>query len=329
MTSWDQGHEAVAKLAAAIERVNRPHETADRLVDHHSVRHFHADLGIDMAGDPRPDRQRGAPMVVTYRFAMSAVAMAAVARWKGHSLRPGPGLIKTAAILGVSQFCINFNSVYVAERFITSGIVATVFAILLIPNSLLAWALLGQRPSGRFAIGGAIAATGIALLFVHELQETRVGTSQVLAGLGLTLFGMLGASWAKVYQARESARQHPLLALLAWAMANRHRGRCDAGVGCRGAPTIDPSRPIGLASPLALAASVLCFSLYFRGTQDRAGRAAYSSVLVPIIAMGLSTVFEHYRWSLLAAAGGVLALGGMLVALSGHPRTTVAAPDAG
>ena len=75
---------------------------------------------------------------------------------------------------------------------------------------------------------------------------------------------------------------------------------------------------------------MLAFSLYFPVVRKIGpGRAAYSSVLVPIIAMGLSTLFEDYRWSLLAAAGGLLALGGMLVALSGSRGSKIAAPDAG
>ena len=52
-----------------------------------------------------------------------------------------------------------------------------------------------------------------------------------------------------------------------------------------------------------------------------------SSVIVPIIAMALSTVFEGYRWTPLAAAGAVIALGGMLGALS-RSRSVVPAPDA-
>ena len=268
---------------------------------------------------------------VAYRFAIAAVAMAAVARWKGQSLRPNPRLLAAAAILGVSQFCINFNCVYVAERFITSGIVATVFAILIVPNSLLAWAMLGQRPSGRFAIGGAIAAAGIGLLFLHEIQSSAATNQQVLAGLGFTLLGLLGASFANVYQARKSAQRHPLLALLAWAMAIGAAVDAMLALAIAGLPTIDssPTYWLGLTY-LALAASVLCFSLYFPVVRKIGpGRAAYSSVLVPVIAMGLSTVFENYRWSLLAAAGGLLALGGMLVALSGSGGSKVAAPDAG
>jgi len=271
---------------------------------------------------------------VTYRFAMAAVAMAAVAHWKGQSLRPNPQLLFAATIVGVSQFCINFASVYVAERYITSGVVATVFALLLIPNSLLAWAMLGQRPNARFAFGGAIAAGGIGLLFLHEMRVSAATNHQVLVGLGFTLLGLLGASFANVYQARKSAQRHPLLALLAllaWGMAIGAVVDALLAVAVAGPPTIDWSLGYWLGlTYLALAASVLCFSLYFPVVRKIGpGRAAYSSVMVPVIAMGLSTIFENYQWSLLAGAGGLLALGGMLVALSGNRGSKIAAPDAG
>jgi len=45
------------------------------------------------------------------------------------------------------------------------------------------------------------------------------------------------------------------------------------------------------------------------------GRAAYNSVLVPIVAMLLSTAFEGYRWSLLALTGAVVAFAGLIIAL--------------
>ena len=47
----------------------------------------------------------------------------------------------------------------------------------------------------------------------------RLAPGQVLAGIGLTLVGMLGASAANVMQARPEIRRFPLLALLAWSMA--------------------------------------------------------------------------------------------------------------
>jgi drug/metabolite transporter (DMT)-like permease len=67
---------------------------------------------------------------------------------------------------------------------------------------------------------------------------------------------------------------------------------------------------------LGLFASALAFTFYFAIIRAVGpGRAAYSSLLVPILAMAFSTVFEGYGWSTLAVAGGVLALAGLFIAL--------------
>ena len=268
---------------------------------------------------------------VTYRFTIAAIAMAMVARWKGHSLKLDRGGLVAALVIGITQFSVNFNAVYLAERFITSGVIATAFALLLIPNSLLAWAFLGQKPNGRFLLAGLAAVAGVGLLFVQELRSSTATNSQIAAGLGLTIVGLLGASAANVYQAGKEARRHPLLALLAWSMAI---GACLDAVlafAVAGPPVVDMR--LGYWAGviyLALFGSVLCFALYFPVVRKIGpGKAAYSSVMVPIIAMGLSTLFEDYRWSTLAVAGGVLALGGMLLALAGRRRPQlVTSPDA-
>ena len=268
---------------------------------------------------------------VTYRFVIAAVAMAMVAKWKGHSLSLGRRGMIAALVLGTAQFCVNFNAVYLATRFITSGLVATVFALLLIPNSLLAWGFLGQKPDRRFFAAAAVATVGIGLMFTHELRVYSGSGRDILVGLALTMVGLLGASAANVYQAGKEARRYPLFVLLAWAMGFGALLDALIALAVAGPPVIDP-RPgywIGLAY-LALAASVLCFSLYFPVVRKIGpGKAAYSSVIVPIIAMSLSTAFEGYRWSALSAAGAVLALGGLLLAIGGRKRPLlVAAPDA-
>ncbi|MDQ3075100.1 MAG: DMT family transporter [Pseudomonadota bacterium] len=268
---------------------------------------------------------------VTYRFALAAVAMALVARWKGQSLRLGRGGMIAASIIGATQFCINFNAVYLAERYITSGLVATVFALLLIPNSLLAWGFLGQKPTRRFYWAALVATAGIGLLFLHEYRANPAASDAIAVGIGLTFVGLLGASVSNVYQAGEGARRHPLLALLAWAMAIGALLDGVIALLVAGPPVFDP-RPqywVGVAY-LALAATVLCFSLYIPVVRKIGpGKAAYSSVIVPVIAMALSTAFEGYRWTPLSIGGAVLALGGMLLALAGRRRPMlVAAPDA-
>jgi drug/metabolite transporter (DMT)-like permease len=266
---------------------------------------------------------------VTYRFIIAAAAMAGLAAWKGEDLRIGRKGLLAALFLGATQFCVNFDAVYLAEQDITSGVVATVFALLLIPSSLLAWAVLGQRPSARFAWSSLVAVAGVMLLFAHELSEHSASGRAIASGIGLTFVGMLGASSANVVQARPEIRRFPLFAMLAWSMA---AGALIDGIiasAMTGPPVFDPSARYwaGLLY-LSLAASVLNFSLYYPVIRKIGpAKTAYSSVVVPIIAMGFSTWLEDYRWTPLAVAGAVLALGGMAGALSGR-RIRIAAPDA-
>jgi drug/metabolite transporter (DMT)-like permease len=266
---------------------------------------------------------------VTYRFAIAAAAMALVARVRGQSLRLPRSGIGAALLLGLLQFCINFIAVYLAERHITSGVVATVFALLLIPSSLLAWAFLGHRPNRRFFWSSLVAVSGIGLLFAHELGAHVASGPQVVGGIALTVVGMLGASAANVFQARPEVRRFPLFSLLAWSMAWGALIDMLIAVFLHGRPVIDP-RPSYWAGLLylALAASVMTFSLYYPVVRKIGpAKAAYASVIVPIIAMGLSTAFEGYRWTPTTIAGAFLALGGMVGALSRN-RSVVSAPDA-
>jgi drug/metabolite transporter (DMT)-like permease len=266
---------------------------------------------------------------VAYRFGIAAVAMTALARWKGESLKPTRGGLFAAAFLGLAQFCINFNAVYLAEQHITSGVVATFFALLLIPSTLLSWAFLGHRPTVRFLWCSLVAIVGIGMLFVHEFRLHSARSAELVAGLTFTLGGMVAASAANVFQARPKVRRYPLFSLLAWSMTAGALIDAAFALVVAGAPVVDarPGYWLGLVY-LALVASVLTFSLYYPVVRKIGpANAAYSSVVVPIIAMTFSTILEGYRWTPLAAAGAILALGGMVGALS-RPRAVVAAPDA-
>ena len=267
---------------------------------------------------------------VAYRFIIAAAAMILLARWKEGGLALGRGGVMVAVVIGFLQFCVNFNAVYLAEQYITSGVVATFFALILIPSTLLAWAFLGQRPSNRFLLSSLVAIAGMALLFLHEFSEQSGRTGELVAGLAYTLAGMLAAAGASVLQARPEVRHYPLFTLLAWAMAIGALFNVVLALVLAGPPTIEMR--VGYWAGLlylALPASVLTFSLFYPVVR-RIGpaKAAYSSVLVPIIAMGFSTWIENYNWTPLAIAGALLALGGMAAALS-RPRVVVPAPDAG
>lgn len=255
---------------------------------------------------------------VTYRFAVAAVGMfvlAAVSRRGLGMSRQGHML---AMAIGLAQFCLNFNLVYRAEQHLTSGIVAVLYGLLMLPNAIFGRIFLGQAITRRFLAGSLIGLGGIALLLVHEAAEAPP-SGKVALGVLLTTLGLLSASTANVLQATKAAQRTPLLTLLAWAMLWGTLADATVAWAMTGPPVLPESpRYWGGVAYLAIIGSVVTFPLYFRLIRDLGpGRAAYNGVLVPVVAMAISTLFEGYRWSALPALGAVLALVGMVIALRG------------
>ena len=257
---------------------------------------------------------------VTYRFAIGTAVMFAYARAIGGPVGlNGEGHL-LALLSGIPQFCLNFNAVYFAEQFVTSGLVAVTYALLIIPNAILARVFLGHRVSSRFLLGSCVAIAGVALLFVQDLQGGPVGAGSMAKGVGLTLVGLISASVANIIQAMDRIRVHSLPAMIAWSMAYGTLANALIAWIAFGPPVFD-TRPLYLAglAYLGIAASALVFSLYIPLVRNLGpGKAAYTSLVIPIIAMLLSSLFEDYRWTLTAALGGLLVLAGLFIAL--RPR---------
>lgn len=255
---------------------------------------------------------------VSYRFAVAGLAMTAYALWRGESFRLDRAGWLLAGATGLLQFCLNFNFVYRAERFVTSGLVAVAFATLLVPNALLGRVVLGQRLGRQLLAGSAVAMAGVALLFVRELRLDRGAGGGTLAGLGFTAAAILSASCANVLQASPAAKRYAVAPSLAAAMLGGALLDAALAWSLSGPPTVEWrwSYWAGILY-LGLFASAGAFSLYY-GILRVIGpaKAAYSSVIVPVIAMALSTVYEGYRWSGLAAAGAALTALGLVTALS-------------
>lgn len=264
---------------------------------------------------------------IAYRFALATPAMFALALVTGKPLGLGRVGHILALALGLFQFCGNFNFVYRAEQHLTSGIVAVMFALLMVPNALFARALLGQPITRRFAAGSAVAILGVAMLLVHEAQLARLG-GNIPLGVLLAVGGLLSASIANVIQANETGKALPLASLLAWSMLYGTIIDIALAWTLAGPPVFPSSLAFwGGTAWLALAGSVVTFPLYYGIVRSiGAGRAAYNGVLVVVIAMLISTFIEGYDWSLLAAAGAVLGILGMVIALRARtaPATGVA-----
>ncbi|HTN13224.1 MAG TPA: DMT family transporter [Sphingomonadaceae bacterium] len=261
---------------------------------------------------------------VTWRFVVAAIGMGVLVLARRQSFRMSRAGHVVAALFGLTQFCLNFNLLYRAEAYLTSGIVAVMFAMLMLPNALLARVFLGIRVTGRFIAGTLVALAGIGLLLLHE---TRVAAAAgglgggpgggVATGIALACASILAASIANVMQAGKVARQQPILAMLFWSLLWGALGDFCTALVLVGPPVLPLStRYLAGVLYLGIMGSVVTFPLYFSLIRQLGpGRAAYNGVVVPIVAMLISTLVEGYRWSWLSAAGAVLALMGMVLAL--------------
>lgn len=263
---------------------------------------------------------------VTYRFIIASLGMAALLLWRGESFKLDKQGWMLATLIGLTQFVINYNFVYQAEHYITSGLVAVVFALLIIPNALLSKFVVKTALSPAFLLGGAIAIAGVGLLLVHEYQEAAaaggIGGSAVIKGIGFTLVAVFAASLSNVVQQFDGARRQNVFALVGWSMA--------IGAVMDGLFALVTSGPPPLpadfrywagVSYLALAGSTLTFPLYYMVIRAvGAGQAAWSSVLIPVVAMLISTLLEGYVWTPIAITGSLLVGVGLVLAVRGKNK---------
>jgi drug/metabolite transporter (DMT)-like permease len=253
---------------------------------------------------------------VAFRFLLATPAMFALALTMRSKLKMPLRAHALGVAVGLCQFAGNYSLVYQAERHLTSGIVAVMVGMMIVPNAILGRLVLHHPITRRFAIGSAVAMAGIALLLVNEAQSAKVG-GNVGLGVWLALGAMLAASVSNVIQANGTGRSVPLLTLIAWSMLYGTAFDIAIAFLLAGPPPPLPGEAYWLGTAyLAFAGSVVTFPLYYGLIREIGpGRAAYHNVLVVIVAMLISTLLESYRWTGLAIAGSVLSLAGLLVAL--------------
>ncbi len=268
------------------------------------------------------------------RFALATPALFLVALLMKRRLRLTRPEHVLAAIVGLFQFSGNFLFVYHSELYVTSGIVAMMFALLMVPNAFFARIFLGERVQTGFVIGSLVAIIGVSFLLVHEWRanpDAGVVGGNVALGIFLAMLGILSASVANVIQANPTGRAVPMVSLLAWAML--YGTLFDLGFAfVTAGPPPFPSNPdywLGIVY-LALIGSVITFPLHYNLVREiGAGRTAYNSILTISVAMLLSTIFEGYKWTGLTIAGMVLAVLGMLIALKARRQKAIQVQQSG
>lgn len=255
------------------------------------------------------------PQSIAYRFALAAVVMFAILVWRRQLVRPRGDAVRLVAAQGVCLFCLNFVCFLNASETLPSGLIAVVFSTSTLWNALLARLIHGRRVAPQVVGGGIVGLAGLLFLFWPQIAG-HTGDASTLIGLAWAFGGTLCFSSGNLLSAALQARGLQPAQTNAWGMAFGTLlllGYCLVA----DAPFVfDASaRYTGALLYLAIPGSVIAFTAYLT-LVGRLGpeRAAYSTVLFPVVALNVSAIFEGYHWTGTALAGlALVMLGNVLV----------------
>ncbi len=255
------------------------------------------------------------PMVsVAYRFILAALILICWCRIKKLNMRFALKDHLFMALQGACLFCMNYWLFYVAELYLTSGLAAVIFSSILIMNMANGALFLHSPLDIKVVIGGIAGLSGIFLVFRPEVTGFDINQSGFF-GMILCFAATYLASLGNILSARNQKHGLPIIQTNAFGMAY---GACFMTILAlfSGKPFIFSLTPSYILSLmyLGLFGSVIAFGCYLTLIgRIGADRAAYATLLLPIVALIISTVWEDYHWSHEALTGVSLILGGNLM----------------
>jgi len=231
------------------------------------------------------------PMVsVAYRFILAAVIMHGLCWVRRQPMRFSRRDHCFLALQGASLFALNYWLFYNAELHIASGLAAVVFSTIIVWNILIGAVWIRHPLDRRVLLGAGLGLCGIALVFWPEVQDFEANETG-LYGLGLSIVATMLASLGNIASARNQQAGISVLSSNAWAMTY--------GAGLMVLLALVSGKPFDfMATPLyvgallylSVFASVIAFWSYLTLVGEIGpDRAAYATLLFPLVALGLST----------------------------------------
>ena len=248
---------------------------------------------------------------IFYRFSIAALLLFCYCVLRKKAMKFPVTTHVRFLFMGLLLFNLNFLFVYIAAEHMTTGLVSVVFSLIVIFNMVNGALFLGDRITPMMLAGAGTGFFGIALVFYPEVSGFNLDDSG-LTSLMFALMGTVSASFGMITSASIQRLHVPVMSSNAWGMFYG-AGLMLVSIWLQGIPLTFDSSPGYVISLLFLAmfASVLAFGCFLTLIgRIGAGKASYATVLFPILALALSTIFEDYSWTLVALTGVALALAG-------------------
>ena len=220
------------------------------------------------------------------------------------------------ALLGVFLFGLNYVFAYRSQIYITSALAAIAFSTMLWINIVLSRLIFGTRAGGRVLLGALLGIVGIITLFAPRIGDVSLSDG-VFYGSVLALLGALMASIGNMVSQAAQNRALPVMQANAWGML--YGATLTAMIslfqGHELAFDATFTYIVSLAY-LAIFGSVVAFGAYLT-LLGRIGahKAAYATVMFPVVALILSMLFEGLALDKSIVLGTALVLFGNLLVL--------------
>lgn len=248
---------------------------------------------------------------VVYRFALAAFLLQALCRLRRVKADFGKKGHLLAAGTGVFLFGLNYLLMYSGTEYLTSGLVAVAFSMLSLMNIVSARIFL-KIPVQLAVLGAAIIGIiGLALVFSHEIAEFNFEDGTVV-GLAFCISGTVIASLGNTIAASESAKRFPILPFTALGLFYGMIFNLMVALASGEPLAFDARAPYVISLIyLSVVGTIVAFTVYlWLISQIGVARAGYISVVMPLVALTISTIFEGFEWSAAALAGLALIITG-------------------
>lgn len=220
------------------------------------------------------------------------------------------------ALQGFFLFGFNYYFVYLSEQYLTSGLVAAAFSILIFLNIFFAAIILKNKVKASVVLGAVLGVGGIVLIFKEEFITLDLSNDNFI-GLMYCLIGIILASLGNITSAYNQRKNLPIIQTNMFGMIYGSMALLIVAVISGSSFVFDSSWPYILSLfYLAIMGSIIAFGAYLKLIGNIGpGKAAYVILLAPIIALFISNYFEGFRWTPNTISGTLLIVFGNLLSL--------------
>ena len=256
------------------------------------------------------------PLVsVFYRFLIAAVIIFIYLVIKNKNLKFSINHHFWFLFFGTCLYSINYVFFYLSNTYLISAFPAIVFSTVVIMNILGETFYFKKKPSLKTLIGATIGMIGIIIIFNDEIFNFSL-TEGTHIGLFLALIGTFCASTGNMVYQRNLNNNFPVIQTIAYAMLYGSLVTLMA-TQVRGAELLFENSISYISSLLYLAifGSIFAFVSYLKLLEKVGpGRAGYVGVVMPVLALMISTIFEKLEWQIDLIIGlPILIIGAILV----------------